>query len=564
MNTSFAHHFPTERATPQGLWREGVDGSILGRVEVAQAVQRLDQPLFVVESESQPVVASGGEALFGETAQGEGEALLGWVAPCPIESLGDPGFLSDYGIRYPYVGGSMANGISSVELVEGLARRGMLGFFGAAGLPIAQVEAAILSLKESLGDVPHAFNLIHSPSESALEAEVVDLYLRHGVRLVEASAFLRLTLPIVKYRLHGIYRGGDGQVVTPNRIIAKVSRVEIASRFFAPPPEKLVGKLLEAGEITPEQAELAKEIPVAQDITAEADSGGHTDNRPAIALLPTLCAARDRMAEEYGYSIPLRVGLGGGISTPASTAAAFAMGAAYVMTGTVNQACVESGSSDLVRGMLAEAGQADTTMAPAADMFEMGVEVQVLKRGTMFSMRAAKLYDLYRACQSLADIPADEREKLETTVFRAPLEDVWKQTRAFFEARDPRQIEKAEKDPRHKMALIFRSYMGQASGWANNGVEDRKMDFQIWCGPAMGAFNEWVKGSCLEPVENRTVGLVALNLLHGAAALARVQALLRLGVALPLEATLIRPKPADEIEDAIDGQTDATARSQAS
>jgi PfaD family protein len=536
-----------------------VDGSIPVGVEISHAIQRLDQPLFVVDSEGQPVVATGGEASVGEN--GDGAALFGCISPCPIESLGDAGFLADYGVRYPYVAGSMANGIASVELVEAMARRGMLAFFGSAGLPIEKVEAAVLSLKESLGDAPHGFNLIHSPNESALELAIVDLYLRHGVRIVEASAFLRLTLPLVKYRLHGIHRGPNGEVVAPNRIVAKVSRVEIATRFLAPPPEKLIGKLLESGDITLEQAELAKEIPLAQDITAEADSGGHTDNRPAIALLPTLCALRDRMAEEYGYSVPLRVGLGGGISTPASAAAAFAMGAAYVMTGTINQACVESGSSDLARGMLADAGQADTAMAPAADMFEMGVEVQVLKRGTMFSMRASKLYELYRACQCIEDIPTAEREKLEKTIFRAPLEEVWKQTRAFFEKRDPRQIEKAEADPRHKMALIFRSYLGQASGWANRGVEDRKMDFQLWCGPAMGAFNEWVKGSCLEPTANRRVAGVALNLLFGAAALTRVQALRRLGVALPPDAMRVRPMPDNEISEAVADLTGAAARS---
>ncbi len=30
-------------------------------------------------------------------------------------------------------------------------------------------------------------------------------------------------------------------------------------------------------------------------------------------------------------------------------------------------------------------------MAPAADMFEMGVKVQVLKRGTLFAMRRPPL-----------------------------------------------------------------------------------------------------------------------------------------------------------------------------
>src|SRR5205823_7910494 len=135
-----------------------------------------------------------------------------------------------------------------------------------------------------------------------------------------------------------------------------------------------------------------------------------------------------------------------------SVAAAFAMGAAYVVTGSVNQACVESGSSDAVRKMLAEAGQADVAMAPAADMFEMGVKVQVLKRGTMFPMRAAKLYELYRAYPSLEAIPATERTQLEKNVFRMGLADVWQQTEDFFRGRDPGQIERAAKDAKHRMA----------------------------------------------------------------------------------------------------------------
>ena len=150
------------------------------------------------------------------------------------------------------------------------------------------------------------------------------------------------------------------------------------------------------GELTAEQATLAAQIPVAQDVTAEADSAGHTDNRPLVTLLPTLLALRDRLQAKFGYAQPLRVGAAGGLSTPSGLAAAFAMVAAYVVTGSVNQACVESGSSDLVRKMLALAQQADVAMAPAGDMFEMGVKVQVLKRGTMFPMRAAKLYELYQ------------------------------------------------------------------------------------------------------------------------------------------------------------------------
>ncbi|HEV2947697.1 MAG TPA: PfaD family polyunsaturated fatty acid/polyketide biosynthesis protein [Gemmataceae bacterium] len=465
----------------------------------------------------------------------------------PLENLGDADFRADHRLRYAYVAGAMANGIGSVEVVEAMARAGMLGFFGAAGLSLPAIEAALDRLARNLTNLPYGFNLIHSPNEPDLEQAVVDLYLKRNVRLVEASAYLELTLPIVQFRVHGIRRDPDDRVFTPNKVIAKVSRVEVASKFMSPPPPPMLRILLERGEITSEQAELASHVPMAQDITAEADSGGHTDNRPSITLIPTMLALRDRMQSRYDYPHPLRVGAAGGIATPASAAAALTMGAAYVLTGSVNQACVEAGTSDAVRAMLAQAEQADTMMAPAADMFEMGVKVQVLKRGTMFPMRAARLYELYRAHASLEEIPAVERSSLEKTVFRAPLPEIWRQTRDFFQDRDPRQVDRAERDPKHKMALVFRWYLGQSSRWAKSGEPSRKIDYQIWCGPAMGAFNEWAKNTFLEKAENRQVVVIAMNILYGAAVMLRAQNLRCQGVSLPAHCPRLRPLELEEL-----------------
>jgi PfaD family protein len=391
-------------------------------------------------------------------------------------------------------------------------------------------------------------NLIHSPNEPDLEAATVNLYLQKGVRLVSASAYLDLTLPLVAYRLRGIRRDPDGRVTCPNQIIAKVSRVEVARRFMSPPPEKLLARLLAQGRINAEEAELARSVPMADAVTAEADSGGHTDNQPAISLLPTFLALRDSMTAQYNFRRPLCVGLGGGIATPQSAAAAFSLGAAYILTGSVNQACLESGTSQTVRQMLTEAGQADVTMAPAADMFEMGVKVQVLKRGTMFPFRAAKLYDLYNRFASLEALPAKDRTVLERDFFRRNLEEEWEHTKVFFQQRDPSQIQRGESDPRHRMALVFRSYLGQSSHWANNGHADRKIDFQIWCGPAMGAFNQWVKGSFLEEPKNRRTVTVALNLLMGASVATRYGWLQSQKVALPPEAGTFTPLHPEQLE----------------
>ena len=80
------------------------------------------------------------------------------------------------------------------------------------------------------------------------------------------------------------------------------------------------------------------------------------------------------------------------------------------------------------------------------------------------------------------------------------------------------------------MALVFRWYLGQAAHWAKDGESSRRIDYQVWCGPAMGAFNEWASGSFLEPPANRRVVTVALNILHGAAVIMRSNTLHNQGV----------------------------------
>ncbi len=466
--------------------------------------------------------------------------------------LGDPEFLREHGVRYAYATGAMANAIASEALVEAGAKAGLLSFFGAAGLPPTRVEAAIDRLEKSLGDLPRGFNLIHSPSEIDLENAICDLYLRRKVRLVEASAFMDLTPAIVRYRLHGISRGVDGRVSAPNKVVAKVSRVEVAAKFLSPAGAKLLREMAASNLITGEQVALAAEIPMAQDLTAEADSGGHTDNRPLVAMFPAMIALRDRLQAQFKFPSPARVGAAGGIATPDAAAAAYMMGAAYVLTGSVNQACVESGSSDQVRRMLAAAGQADCIMAPAADMFELGVKVQVLRRGTMFAQRGAKLYEIWKSCDCIEAIPADVRAAIQKDLFKANLDDVWASTREFFLMRDPSQVVRAEKEPKHKLALVLRSYLGQASRWANAGVDERVLDYQIWCGPAMGAFNEWVCGTFLQAPENRTLAVVARNILYGAAVLTRAHFLRCQGVALDPEMTRIETLPAAELERLLD------------
>ncbi len=500
----------------------------------------LAYPCYIIRYNGQIGVTHAG-SLY-PAVNNEVETLLA-CPPIWPQQLGDPYFMSAYGVRYPYATGAMANAIASEELVIRLGREQILASYGAAGAVPSRLEPAIQRIQAALPQGPYAFNLIHSPNEDALERGAAELYVKHGVANVEASAYLGLTPHVVYYRAAGLSLDQSGQIVTGHRIMAKLSRREVAIQFMQPAPEAMLRQLVQQGRITELQATLAQHVPIADDVTVEADSGGHTDNRPLVGLLPSILALRDDIQAKYRYPMPIRVGAAGGISTPASTLAAFSMGAGYVVTGSVNQSCVEAGTSPATRQLLAQADMTDVIMAPAADMFEMGVKVQVLKRGTLFGMRAQKLYELYRDYDSIEAIPTAEREKLEQQVLRRSMDAVWEETVAYFTQRDPAQIQRANKDPKRKMALIFRWYLGLSSRWANTGEKGREADYQIWCGPAMGVFNEWVKGSYLEKPENRSVADVAHHLMIGATYLNRLQQLRVAGLILPVEFEQYRPNP---------------------
>jgi trans-AT polyketide synthase/acyltransferase/oxidoreductase domain-containing protein len=527
---------PYSKSNHAQWWYGDAASLATGKEAVRTAIQKVGRTVYVVDEggHGYAVTHSGGVVCGDVNYQADQRyPLIGMVPPLTPDNLGASSFKADFNLRYAYIVGAMANGITSVEMVRAAGEAGMIGFFGSGGLSLNQVDEAIGRLQACQERFAYGFNLIHSPNDPQLEAAIVELYLKRQVRRVSASAYLGLTLPLVHYRVKGIHQTPDGHIVCPNRVVAKVSRVEVARHFFSPPPDTLLQQLVSQGKLNETEAQLARHVPMAQDMTAEADSGGHTDNRPAVTLLPTFLALRDECQAANKFPMPLRVGLAGGIATPAATAAAFTMGAAYVLTGSVNHSCIEADTSPAVRQMLVQARQADVTMAPAADMFELGARVQVLKRGTMFAMRGAKLYELYRNYEAYDQIPEKIRLSIEKDILRSTFGQAWEQTRRFFEERDPGQIQRAEQNPKHKMALVFRSYLGQASLWAKTGEPSRTIDYQIWCGPAMGAFNAWVKGSFLEGTDQRRIDTIAMNLLYAAAVQIRYHWLQCQGVRLP-------------------------------
>ncbi|EWC61511.1 Malonyl CoA-acyl carrier protein transacylase [Actinokineospora spheciospongiae] len=431
------------------------------------------------------------------------------------EDLGSAEFREDWGVRYAYLAGAMFRGIASTELVIRLGRAGLLGFFGAGGLKPDRVEAALVEIKSALGpDGRYGMNLLHSLDDPAFEDAVVELYLRHGVRAVETAGFTQVTPAVVRFRYHGARIDAAGVCHAPHRVLAKVSRPEVAAAFMRPAAPAVVAKLRDAGLLTDEEARVALVLPVSEDICVEADSGGHTDGGAALTLMPSMLRLRDEVMAEEGYAKRLRVGAAGGVGAPEAVAAMLVLGADFVLTGSVNQCTPESGTSDAVKDILASLDVQDTAYAPAGDMFEIGARVQVVRKGTLFAARGNKLHQLYRRYDSWEEIDERTRKSIEDTYFKRPYAEVWAETAAYHQGRGK---DLSRLSGKQKLALAFQWYFARSVRWGLDGVPDQRVNYQIQCGPAIGAFNRFAAGTDLQDWRARHVEVIAERLMSGAA-----------------------------------------------
>lgn len=426
------------------------------------------------------------------------------AAAITAERLGAETFLRDYQVRRAYAAGSMPWGIASKELVVQMGRAGYLGFFGAGGLEIHQIEEGLASIRSTLtrGE-PFGVSLVSSPDAPESEMAVVDRCLHAEVRVVEAIGYVVPSPALVRYRLKG------------HKVIVKVSRPEVAETFLNPPPEHVVTELLRAGLVSASEAKRARRIPMADDLCLDSDSGGVLAS--AAVLLPSMIRQRDDICRLRGYEQTVRVGTSGEIGTPEAAASAFLLGADFILTDWINQCTVEAATSDVVKDLLQTMDVHDTEHAPAAELFELGAKVRVLKKGVLFPGRANRLYELWKHHGSWDEIDAPTRSRIEHDFLGRSFERAYEEVRSFCSQRSPQEIEKAERDERHKMALVFRWYLDHALRLALSGTREQRKNFQVPCSSSLGALNQWVRGTKLETWRQRHVDVIADRLMEGAA-----------------------------------------------
>ncbi|KJK59192.1 hypothetical protein UK12_05775 [Saccharothrix sp. ST-888] len=435
------------------------------------------------------------------------------------ERLGAASFRARYGLRRAYLVGSAGTGVGSAGLVEALGRAGLMGFHdirpgtAGSGAPVGgTVPGGAVAGGALLGGVPLG--------RSGAEAATVDALLGQGVDRVESDHPLGPSRELVRFRCSGAHLDASGRPTAVRHVLARVHGPDHAAAFLSPPADAVLDALVRDGDLTDEEAAAGRRLPVACDVWTDAGSGWRTHTADTGQLLCSVRRVAEQAAVAHGYREPLHVGVGSGVGGPESAAAAFALGADFVVTTGINLCAEESPVPAAVRELLAAVGPADTGWAPAADHFELGARVRVVRRGTLFPARANRLLRLYRTHRAYGDIDSRTRRHIESAVLGRPFEELCEGLCAELRAAG----RPVPDGPRRRMALAFRWYLEESARWAIRAEPGRSADYQLRCGPELAEFNRaasapGASGSAPSGGPDRSVAGIADWIMSGAAEL---------------------------------------------
>ena len=498
--TTVAHPQQSHRVAG---WRPGPDPVAFSPGPITSYLRRVREPVHVI---TDGPGSARGLGAGGEIADTHADyQLVGTLPPIYPEWLGDRSFGEAHGVRFPYVAGEMANGIATTRLVIALARAGMLGFFGAAGLGSSRGRAGRRRTVRHARRRRHwGVNLIHSPNEPALEERVADLLsgaacARSPRRRSWGSRPRSCAAPPRGLTVDAP-AGSSGRA----HLFAKVSRPEVAGMFMAPAPGgRCSRRSWRAGQLTAERGRAGGAGPRRR--------GRHRRGRlrRAHRQPAARCALPDhpRAARRARRGTVTRTDPGGRGRRAGHAAArwpaAFALGAAYVLTGSVNQACGR------VRALRPR--REDARPGRVADVIDgaRGRHVRAwasrcrcCKRGTMFGARAAKLYEAYRSLPLAGGNPRRRRARLERRRCTPRSTRSGPTPSEFWQQRDPGEIARASATPSTRWRWSSAGTSGNQASWAIDGEPDRRADYQILVRARDGRVQRWTQGRFLaEPGE---------------------------------------------------------------
>ena len=427
-------------------------------------------------------------------------------------SLGNQDFERTLNLKFPYVCGSMYYGIASPEMIIRLAKAGMLGFIGTSICNIESIKRDINIIKNKLDGEVFGLGVTYNQNVNE-ENSIYNLILSEDIKIIEISDYMSITKNLIKYRVKGMQKSNYSNVMQPHHVMAKVSRIEMAELFLKPAPSDIIEALLEAGEITQNEAECAACVPVADFVSITSENDIHISSVPNFMLLSEIKKLSREIQKEYLFSKCSYIGIAGGIGNPDVIALSFLLGADYVVSGSINQCCKQANISDITKNILATVDIHDCEYVPDLKNMELGIKMNVVRKGLLFPARANKLFDLYKRYNAIDEIEADVIHSIETRIFKKNINTFSKESEKFF---SESELKTFNTNPKSKLLHIIKCYYQVALHDAIEGNENNKINFLIKCNPTMGFFNRWAKGKSIENWIDRDVDKIGIMMLEEA------------------------------------------------
>jgi trans-AT polyketide synthase/acyltransferase/oxidoreductase domain-containing protein len=434
--------------------------------------------------------------------------------------LGSAVFRAAYGLRYAYVVGGMGQCISSAELVIAAAREGVLSFLGSRGVTSEELSRHVQRIRAALTsrDAHWGVNIVFDADFPQLDRGYVDWLLREAIDRIEVAGYPAVTRELLRYRF-----AGRASQRSPRSLLAKVSHPAVAESFLTRPPEYLLRELIDQGTLSADDAALARDCTCADEIVVSGDSAWSTSRSNPLAVLPAMRHVRERVAARCPAASRVPMGVAGGIGCPAGVAAAFALGADFVLTGSINQCTQEANTSSAVKDRLCTVGLEDTHALAGASAWSLGA-IQMLRKGTLFPANARRALTLHEAFQSWDKLGAAERERLERQYCELAMADALSLRSEVLNSFVPQLALVTQNDVYARVAAALHGYFDRAERMAQRGELTEEHQFLVHTGPALAAFNAWCAATPWADWRPRSVGAIARRLMNEAAELLRATA----------------------------------------
>lgn len=415
--------------------------------------------------------------------------------------LGSRSFKEEYETSYAYVVGGIRDGISSVTMMKSLEKGNILGFLGTKGLSLQETQQIIESALREVKQDKLGVHITCDVLQPEYSDEKLQLIIKYNINRLQISGFQKPTEKLYEYRIHNIRQRENAS----DKLLVCVNNRKATEEFMKPIPKYFIQMQMQLGNIDSKEAEFLSKIPLCDDICIENDGLGVNH----FGWISSFKKLNHDMSESYGMKKRVRIGICGNIGNPQMLAVAFFSGADFVMTSTINQCTLEADTSERVKELLQEAKENDFLFAPTDNLFEFGEKKSILKKGTLYAVRAQKVYDIYLKYSSLEEIP-DEQEELLEYYFGISLEQMYQSI--------VRRVSNREKiligeQPKYKLGVVLKEYLQLCFIQVKIGEKDWEINYGIEVGSELADMNRWLEGTDLETWKQRKVTIIAKRMM---------------------------------------------------